>query len=373
MPKKSTKPAPTDESQLFVKELAGENPPSFATLKRLYAVSTQLYQLAPWRVWTEDKLVLIRDRHSGEMCHCSVMGQLGECLGMHAYIGDESYRTFLRLKNGEQISPGEFLTSQHTVYVDYVPMDALDKEDRKLLKALGHPRGAEVGPEFRVIRPGYHPWFVTEEEAQTLFECVRTVAMIYMMVSKQPELKLWPGEDFHPVVSDMKVVKAGEELTEHRCRIQPTEIPMPPEKPPAFFMPDKKELQNLTKGDHRMGGVLELDHFLTRMVVGKKNERKACVCIAMAADEKTGFVFRPEIAPPGMTASEALIKALLSALQDYRGIPQEVRVKSTSFKESIEPIASACGFSVKVLAELPAVDRARTEMLRTMEGQGNFF
>ncbi len=373
MPTKTAKPAPTDESRFFVKELAGENPPLFATLKQLYAVSTQLYQLAPWNVWTEDKLVLIRDSRSGEMCYCSVMGTLGECLGMHAYIGDESYRTFLRLRNGEQVSPGEFLASQHTVYVDYGPMNELDKEDRKLLKALGHPRGAQVGPEFRVIRRGYHPWFVTEEEAQLLIQCVRTVSMIYMMSSKQPELKFWPGENFHPLVSEMEVVKAGEKITEQRCRIQPTEMPMPPEKPPAYFIPDEKELQNLTKGDHRIGGVLELDHFLTGMVVGKKNERKACICIAMAADAKTGFVFRPEIAPPGMTASEALIKALLNAIHDYRGIPQEVRVKSASFKESIEPIASACGFSVKVLTALPAVDRARTEMLRTMEGRGGLY
>ena len=158
MPKKSTKPAPTDESQFFVKELAGENPPSFATLKRLYAVATQLYHLAPWRVWTEDKLVLIRDSASGEMCYCSVMGQLGACLGMHAYIGDESYRTFLRLQNGEQVSPGEFLASQHTVYVDFVPMKELKSQDHQLLKALGHPRGAQVGKrrtiDEKVFLPG---------------------------------------------------------------------------------------------------------------------------------------------------------------------------------------------------------------------------
>lgn len=367
MPKKITKPAPTDESQFFTKELAGENPPSFATLKRLYAAATQLYQLAPWKVWTEDKLVIVRDKHTGEMCYCSVMGQLGQCLGMHAYIGDESYRTFLRLHNGEHIGPGEFLSSQHTVYVDFEPMDQLEVADRKMLKAVGHPRGAEVGPGFRVIRPGYHPWFVTEEEAQTLFECLRTVSMIYMMVSKQPEIKFWPDENFHPLVSDMEVVKDGEKL-EQRCRVQTTEMPMPAEKAPTFFIPDKEQLQNLTKGDHRIGGVLELDHFLTRMVVGKKNERKACICIAMAADAKTGFVFRPEIAPPGMTASEALIKALLSAIQGSGGVPQEVRVKSTVFKKSIEPISSVCGFPVKVLKDLPAVDRARTEMLQTMGG-----
>lgn len=368
MPKKTAKPAPTDDSQFFVKELAGETPPSFLTLKQLYAVSTQLYQLAPWKVWTEDQLVIVRDNHSGEMCHCSVMGQLGECVGMHAYIGDESYRTFLRLHNGEQLSPAEFLTSQHTVYVDFVPMEQLDKEDRKLLKALGHPRGAQVGPEFRVIRPGYHPWFVTEEEAQTLIECVRTVSMIYMMVLKQPEVNFWPEENFHPLVSDMEVVKTGEKIAEQRCRVQTTEMPMPAEKASTFFIPDKEQLQSLTKGDHRMGGVLELDHFLTGMVMGKKNERKACICMALAADANSGFLFRPEIASPEMTASETLVKTLLNAIQDARAIPQEVRVKSTSFKKSIEPISSVCGFTVTVSKALAAVDRARTAMLRKMEG-----
>ena len=252
-------------------------------------------------------------------------------------------------------------------------MKELNSQDHQLLKALGHPRGAQVGPEFRVIRRGHHPWFLTEEEAQLLAQCVRTVAMIYMMVSKQPEVEFWPSKNVYPFVLDMEVVKVGKELTEERCRIQPTEMPMPPEKPPTFFMPDNKTLQNLTKGDHRMGGVLELDHFLTGMVVGKKDERKACVCLAMAADAKTGVVFRPEVAPPGMTPSEALVKALLNAIQDYRGIPQEVRVKNTFSKKSIEPISRICGFSVKVLKALPALDRARTEMLRAMGSRGGLF
>jgi hypothetical protein len=162
MPKRNTDSVPGNPSQFFVKELSGETPPAFSTMEKLYGLATQLYALHPWRLVNENQLVLVRDSSTGETCYCSVMGQLGEVLAMHAYRGRESYRLFRRLEDGDAISPSEFLAGQHSVYVDFVPSTEMDGEDRKMLKAVGHPRASKIGPIFRAIHPGFHPWFVTE-------------------------------------------------------------------------------------------------------------------------------------------------------------------------------------------------------------------
>lgn len=125
----------------FVKELAGEVPPSLASLRRLYGLASGLCGLRPWRVLDENQLILVRDSVSGELCYCSVMGLIGEYYAIHAYIGVESYRLFRTLASGEVTEPGEFFATHHSVAVQYVPKTDLEKPDRELLAAVGHPRG----------------------------------------------------------------------------------------------------------------------------------------------------------------------------------------------------------------------------------------
>ena len=79
MPKKRTPSAPVPPERCFVKELAGETPPSFQTMERLYRLASDLYGLRPWRILEEDNLIVIHDSGSGELCYCSVMGALGVC------------------------------------------------------------------------------------------------------------------------------------------------------------------------------------------------------------------------------------------------------------------------------------------------------
>ncbi|HEV2990851.1 MAG TPA: hypothetical protein VG759_20600 [Candidatus Angelobacter sp.] len=370
MPARKSKPAPTSESEFFAKELAGETPPSFATMHKLYNFASQLFEQRPWLKMNENNLVLFRDPATGETCYCSVMGQLGEVLALHAYIGTEGYRIFRRIEN-DQITPGEFFTSQHCVYVDFVPMEEMEVQDRKLLKAFGHPRSAEVGPQFRTIRPGYRPWFVTEPEAQTLIGCISAVFVICSVISKEGSLSYWEQENLYPLVSATEVIREEGGIVKQNYRVDPVEMSLPPEQSAVPAMIDEEQLQRLRKNDYRMGGALELDHFLSDMVVGKKNERKMCVCMAMAADSQSGFLFPPEIADPGTSAPEALAKALINALESFRGLPQEVRVQTSHFKNYIQPIADICGFSVKVVKSLPALKEARAAMKRMLGRSGS--
>ena len=72
VPKKRTASAPVPPQRCFVKELAGETPPSFPAMERLYGLASDLYGLRPWRVLDEDNLIVVRDSVSSELCYCSV-------------------------------------------------------------------------------------------------------------------------------------------------------------------------------------------------------------------------------------------------------------------------------------------------------------
>jgi hypothetical protein len=67
MPKKRTASAPVPPERCFVKELAGETPPSFPAMERHYRLASDLYGLRPWRVLDEDNLIVAHDSVSGEL------------------------------------------------------------------------------------------------------------------------------------------------------------------------------------------------------------------------------------------------------------------------------------------------------------------
>ena len=86
MPKKRAASLPLPTDLCFVKELAGEAPPTFAAMRQLYDLASKLLSLRPWKFLDESELIAVRDSASNEFCYCSVMGALGEVYAMHTYI-----------------------------------------------------------------------------------------------------------------------------------------------------------------------------------------------------------------------------------------------------------------------------------------------
>ena len=362
MPKKRTASAPAPPQLWFVKELAGETPPSFPAMERLYGLASDLYGLHPWRVLDEDNLIVVRDSVSGELCYCSVMGALGEVLSMHAYIGTEGLRQFRKLEAEELSDPGEFFASTHCVYVEFVPRAELLRQDRELLAALGHPKGRGLAsPIFRTMRPGFLPWFVTEEEARTLAECIRSAIVICTAVASQESVKFWELADTYPMVTRM-------EGAEPRYHVEMFHSILPAEPPVAPVRLAEETLSALRGRDFAVRGVMELDLTYSGAAIGKKGERNACASIAIAVDAESGMVLAPEVTDSSCPAGDTLAKVFLKAIEASRTLPKEVRVRSHRLKDCLSPLMDSFGVTVRVASRLPASDEARSHLLGFFSG-----
>ena len=362
MPKKRTGSSVVVPDRCFVRELVGETPPSFSTMERLYGLASELYGLHPWRLIDESQLILVRDSASGELCYCSVMGMLGEVYSIHAYIGTESLRLFRKMEAEEITDAGEFFASQHSVYVEFVPKAELERQDRELLAALGHPQGRGVAsPIFRTIRPGFHPWFVTEEEARTLAECIRAVIVVCAAVASQKSVKFWELADTYPMVSRV-------EGAEPRYQVDLVKSILPTEPPIPTARLEEEILRPLRSQDYAVRGVMELDHILSGAAIGKKGERRACASIALAVDADSGMVLAPEATDSSVAAGDALARVFLKAIQTSRTLPKEVRVRSPRLKDCLAPLMESFGVAVRVANRLPAADEARSHLLSFFHG-----
>ena len=357
MPRKRSASAPVPPEQCFVKELAGETAPSFQAMKRLYGLASDLYGLRPWRALDEDNLIVVRDSVNGELCYCSVMGALGEVLSMHGYIGVEGLRQFRKMEAEEIADPGEFFAFTHCVYVEFVPRAELQRQDRELLAALGHPQGRDLAsPIFRTMRPGFLPWFVTEEEARTLAECIRAVIVVCAAVARQKSMKFWELADTYPMVTRA-------EGAEPRYHVEMFHSVLPPEPPVTPARLAEETLLAVRTQDYAVRGVMELDITYSGAAIGKKGERNACASIAIAVDAESGMVLAPEVTDASVAPGDTLASVFIKAIDASRRLPNEVRVRSQRLKDCLAPLLNSFDVTVRVASRLPASDKARAHLL----------
>ena len=363
MPKRraTTHLLPTD--LCFANDLAGEAPPTFAAMCRLYELASKLFSLHPWQFLDEGQLIAARDSGTGEFCFCSVMGALGEVYAMHGYIGNQGLRAFRRLEAEELTEPGEFFAIMRSVYVEFVPRSELEKQDRELLAMLDHPTGRNVAaPIFRAIRPGFQPWFVTAAEADTLAECLRSVIVVASAAASQKKVRFWNKADTYPIVTCVEGTEPHDKIDLFEFRLPPA-----PTIPPASL--DEKSLEALRGRDHAVRGTMELDHIFSGAPIGKKNERKACASIALAVDADSGVVYAPEITDASVARADILASVFVKAVQSSRTFPQEIRVRSQELRDSLAPLMKSFGIKVHVAKQLRAVDMARAHLFNFLEGR----
>jgi len=359
MPKKKAISEPAHSDHVFANELKGETPPTFTDMEKLYWLALAFFEMKPWELLDESLLVVTPNADTGELRYCSVMGAVGQVFAMHVYLGDDGLRQFRKLENGEITNPLELFAAARYLSVEAVPKGELETQDRALLKALGHRNGkGEGSPIFRSVRPGYFPWFVNAEEANTLAECMEAVITICKAILAEKLPDLWDEEGAYPCLTRAEGQESG--YVVQRVR------PAPPLLSPQPIQLGEEFLVPLRNQDLALRGIMELDYLFTGTPTGKKNERKACACLALAVDAATGFLYAPEIILANVPPGEALARVFLKAVTSTRTMPEEVKVRK-EFETTLTPVMESFGVKLTVASRLPALNAAKTALREFLE------
>ena len=271
---------------------------------------------------------------------------------MHAYLGPEGLGMFHKIQAGEVKGPAEFYAAQRSVYVDFVPRSELEKPDRELLAALGHPQRARTPPMFRAIRPGFYPWFVTAEEAKVLQDGISAVSAVCSTVASGSAAELWDlDQEVHPLVT-------LDSLGNIDARVERVKVVSTPARPALPVRVEAETLRQLHESKHAVHGVVELDHIFCRGAVGTKHERKAIICVTMVVDAHTGLIYASEMDVPGTPPADAAAQAFLKAIRSTGVFPKEVRVRNEGFRDALLPLMESIHVALRVHRKLPALDEA---------------
>ena len=350
----------------FIRQLKGEQPLSYATAERLYRLATDLFGVRPWELLEDAELFLLKDPVSGQTCYCSMMGALGEVFELFAYVGPESYRFLNTLLKGEKVEPEDFFRSTTGVSVEFVSSSELTASDRELLKAFKHPMGRGMAaPQFRGVRPGYGPWYPTNEEGETLAACMDALLALCERLEADESLYYWDKDEegYYPFLTPVARRKSG---TEYAIELKKVDVPPAPAPEPAML--DEDRLRRITEKDYSVRGALEADCFDTRATLGEKDERKASVYVGLVADAASGLVFPPQAGTVADGTGNLAARAILAAIEQLQFLPNELRVQNADLKAALAPIEQRLGIPIRVAESIPALQEARTALLLHMRG-----
>ena len=350
-------------SRFFERELAGEDAPTLQTMRVLYDRATRVHMRLPWNDLLEENLVVFEEPAVKQQCYCSVMGSLGEMRMIQAYIGPSSYFWFRKVHEGQPVTMADFYAYQRSIFVQYIPVREVDGPDRELLQVMRHPlvKGT-VAPVFRAIRPGYYPWFVTENESHILATALQCVLSVCDLMDKDPELDLWDLPDVYPLVT---LGEADDRVQNYH--IGEVDAPRPSLTMPEPLTPDAKRVQAIIDRKLPSGLPLEVDHFYAPGMIGEKYARKACVRVALAIEAKSALALAPEVGSPDESTGEILQRVILSAIEASGAIPSKIYVRSREYKSLLAPLARPLSFEITVKKSLPALDFAKNEMETMMD------
>jgi hypothetical protein len=357
---------------------------SLSIWKSLYSAADAFREIACWEWMSDSDLFGVQNPDGGEIGYCCVLGELGEVYGLVVYLGSLGLEQHQKIQCGKlHARSPDFAGSQCCLTAWFGGRSDLDKTDLKVVKALGLKfRGNDTWPQFRSMQPGYLPWYLSESEAKFLTLCLEQARQVALDFERDPELLDPPGKNLHlirvpiektPVHSPEPTLSSSQQI----LFPEPTQFSIdewnsqwlsaaPRVKTTVKAFPlDEIRLQRIKKSSQEPIGAWEIDAFYTPQPVAG-DHRPFFPYTFLCADQDSGFILSIVAAEPSEWETE-FPKAFLESIETLRLFPDKLCIRTEELHDLFAPLANHLAISIERTKKLPAVDRAKRELLKFME------
>jgi hypothetical protein len=333
---------------------------SLPTWARLYEAAVPFKDIECWEWMSESDVFGVQNPENGEIGYCCVLGQLGELFGLVIYLGSKGIEHHRKIHSGKiDASAPQIAYSQSYLSVWFGTRSELDKTDLKVIKELGlNYRGNLAWPQFRSVKAGYLPWYLTESEAQYFALALDQARAVALTLDKDPDWLAAVGKSHYLVRVPVKY-EDGWHWESHSLRPAPITT-----KVPSYRLDEVRlqRLKNTAKGRH---GNWELDSFHLPTPV-KGEERPYFPYSVLCADHESGLILGTAMAEPCNWQTE-FPPCVLDCMESHNFLPSVLLVRKEELHELFDPLASRLGIEVQLTKKLPAADRARKAMVKYFE------
>jgi len=355
--------------------------------RSLFTAAIALREIEPWRWMSDSEAFGVQNPVNQEIGYCCVLGALGEVFGLVVYLGSEGLDQYRKIQSGKLRSGSpEIIHGQSCLTAWFSNRGDLDKTDIKIATHLGlKPRGRAVWPQFRRFRPGYHPWFLTEDEAKYLTLCLEQTREMALRLRTNPEWLSAPSYGQYRVRVPVENPDPSAAEASHTAQPPYSESltdqpllfadlarshswqwcdqwlkPAPLLEPVIRSVPlDEVRLQRIKNASSGHHGVWEIDaDYMTEAVAG--DERPFFPYMLLCADHDSGFILGTVLANPSTWEGE-FVEAFLNAIEQSKLFPEKLWFRKEALRALFEPLATRLGVAVEMTSKLTAVTHARRE------------
>jgi hypothetical protein len=128
---------------------------------------------------------------------------------------------------------------------------------------------------------------------------------------------------------------------------------------------DEVRLQRITNTSQAKHGIWEIDAFYTPNPIDG-DDRPFFPYTFLCADHESGFLFESVLAEPSRWEPE-FCKAFLEGIETHKLLPNALWARKEELRELFEPVAIRLGIEVRLTKKLPAIDRAKRELLKFLK------
>lgn len=160
-------------------DISGFEPKTGKIPDELLEASFQYRSDKLWKKLNDSDIFAVK-LSDGQTGYCSVMGELGECIALALYIGDEGFRSLNTVMNADyNPDPFAVLISQNCLQLELTNKCDIPDDFAELVKkyAKAHNinlKGKNTYPHFPKFQSYYAPWIITEQtDFQYMLEAVR--------------------------------------------------------------------------------------------------------------------------------------------------------------------------------------------------------
>ena len=332
-------------------------PPSFQEWKSLYEAAIGFKKIKCWDWMLDSDMFGVKNPETGEVGYCCVMGRLGEHFALAVYLGTEGLRGYHKMQSGEIPGGIELLMSQKCLMASFEDRALLQKSDLEVIKDLDLKfRGRNEWPLFRSYLPGYHPWYLTGEEARFLTFALQQAAEIALRFKEDPEMLIPPEWDYFLVrVAETE----GEKWRWKDAWLEPS----PPEEELVAEPMDEIRLERIKGRARRQQMILEIDFFYSSQGIREEKERPYYPYVLLLADHYSGFIFGVHLAKPLKAEYQReFLKKILDFFEENEVIPEKILVEKDELYRLFEPVTSRLGIKLKETRRLRAIEDAKDSL-----------
>lgn len=326
--------------------------------RRLYKAAIEFKELRPWEWTADDDLFSIKNPSNNEIGYCCVVGKIGLCFGLIVYLGTKGLASYLEMQQGlidEKDMDAQL--SNRCLATTFESRRYLSNKDVAVIEELGLAfKGKNAWPLFRSYYPGYHPWYLTDEEAKFMHICLEQAREVVLRFKEDPSI-------LTPIKGNLVFARVPEKEGNKIIWKDEWLEPVPYREVVTIRKDmDRERLRKIEKTARRTDMIWESDFFYAPARIGEKHERPYYPIVILWTDRDSYFILNTHITAQDNYINE-LPEQFLIAIERNKIIPAEIWVKKSELHSYIEPLAQCFGIKLRIKKKLKSIDEARKSML----------